>query len=392
MRILVLNSGSSSIKYQVLETSNRSRAVSGQIERIGSASGRLTQSCGNQQLEQRVQVVDHRAALALALESLAAAGVALTDLDAIAHRVVHGGSCFRDPVRIDAGVMERLRAAADLAPLHMPPNVLGMEVATELAPDLPQVAVFDTAFHQHLPPRAYTYALPAALRQEGIRRYGFHGSSHAYVARAAAAKLARPLAELRLITLHLGNGASVAAIKDGHSIDTSMGLTPLEGLVMGTRSGDLDPAIVLHLARKGDLDADGIEGLLTRESGLLGLCGESDMRVVLQRAASGDGAAALAVDVFCYRVRKYIGAYMAVLGGLDALVFTAGIGEHAEQIRWRCCEGLETFGIVLDAGRNSVDDGAAREISTDEAAVRVLVVPTDEELEIALAAAALLQG
>jgi acetate kinase len=315
------------------------------------------------------------------------------DLAAVGHRVVHGGERFSGPVLIDDDVLAAIRDLTSLAPLHNPSNALGIDVARRLYPDVAQVAVFDTAFHRTMPPRAYRYALPRDLADRyGIRRFGFHGTSHGYVARKAAEHLGRPLGELDLITLHLGNGASAAAVAGGRCIDTSMGLTPLPGLVMGTRTGDIDPAIVFHLHREAGMGFDEIERLFTKESGLAGLAGAGDLREVQRRATAGDENAAEAVDVFCYRVRGYIGAYAAALGRVDAIVFTAGIGENDAGIRARVCAGLEGFGVGVDAGLNTASGSGARTVSPPDARVAVLVVPTDEELEIALQALVLVGG
>jgi acetate kinase len=313
-------------------------------------------------------------------------------LGAIGHRVVHGGDEFTEPVLIDEQVVTRVEAVSNLAPLHNLANLAGMRVARELRPDLPQVAVFDTAFHHELPKHARYYALPLGLqRQQHIRRYGFHGVSHHYVAAAAAQWLGRPLEALKLVSLHLGNGASACAILGGHSVDTSMGFTPLEGLVMGSRCGDLDPALPGYIAAQLGLSGEQLDQWLNQQTGLRGLCGESDMRRIEQRRAAGDTDARLAFDMFCYRVRKYIGAYYAVLNGLDVLIFTAGIGEHSAAVRAAVCTGLDRLGIGADPERNTRVASGIAEISLPAAPVRVLVVPTDEELEIARATQACLR-
>ncbi len=371
MRILVLNSGSSSIKYELYDMVDRSLLIGGAAERIGEADSEL---------------VDHAAALDHIMGSLAAAGALddASELLAIGHRVVHGGEAFREPCLIDEEVVETIRELSSLAPLHNPANLLGIEVAIARRPDVPQVAVFDTAFHQSIPPRAYRYAVPEDwYRQHGVRRYGFHGSSHGYVTKRAARALERPLEETNVIVLHLGNGASVAAVRGGKSIDTSMGLTPLEGLVMGTRGGDLDPGVLLHMARHAGLSGDEIDATLNRRSGLAGLCGLSDMRDILRRETEGDARAKLALEVYVYRIRKYIGAYAAVLGRVDAIVFTAGVGENSPEIRERACAGLEVLGIRLDTGLNRADGSGARAIHQQGSSPAIWVIPTDEELEIA---------
>jgi acetate kinase len=391
MKVLVINSGSSSLKYRLFDTADGSTMVDGGIERIGepgtalrhrwrSRTGRL------EDLARAIAASDHRAAFAAILAVVNETGVTddIAQPDAIGHRVVHGGERFRTPTRIDADVVSAIRDLIPLAPLHNPANLLGIELCLELFPAVPQVAVFDTAFHQTMPARAYRYALPHSFYAEyHVRRYGFHGTSHAYVAKRAAAHLARPLGELKLITLHLGNGASAAAIEHGRCIDTSMGMTPLEGLVMGTRCGDLDPAIVFYLGRAAGLDNAALETLLGNESGLKGLCGANDMREVLRRMEAGVAPARLAFDVYCYRLRKYIGAYYAALGRPDAIVFTAGVGENAPAVRAGACAGLEALGIRLDADRNAAAAGEVSVIHAGGSDVRLLVVRTNEEREIA---------
>jgi acetate kinase len=368
-RVLVLNTGSSSIKYQLFDMGDRSVLAAGLVERIGEAAS---------------GVADHGEGFAGVFEALRSSGGLRDGLAGIGHRVVHGGERFSAPALIDEQVVAAIREQVPLAPLHNPANLLGIETAMAAFPDTPQVAVFDTAFHRTMPPRASRYALPRELADRlRIRRYGFHGTSHAFVARKAAEHLAVPPARLNLITLHLGNGASAAAVAGGRCIDTSMGFTPLEGLVMGTRSGDLDPAIVFFLHREAGMPVEEIDELLNKESGLKGLTGANDMREVERRAAAGDGAAREALDVYCYRVRKYVGAYAAALGRVDALVFTAGIGEHSRAVRAGVCEGLEGFGVRLDPARNGAPSQGPRTVSGDDSAVAVLVVPTDEELEIA---------
>jgi acetate kinase len=361
MLVLVLNAGSSSVKYQLVDSDTGQRLAGGIVE----------------------EVVDHAAALDAVVAEVERLG---RPIDAIGHRVVHGGDVFSEPTRIDDEVVEVIRDLVPLAPLHNPANLAGIEAARATWPTLTQVAVFDTAFHRTLPPAAYRYAVPAAwYEQHGVRRYGFHGTSHDYVSTRAADVLGRPRDELDLIVAHLGNGASITAVQGGRSVETSMGLSPLEGLVMGTRSGDIDPAVIGHVAAAtGQSEAD-VLAELNRSSGLLGLCGASDMREITERIASGDTsasdpAAELALDVFCHRIRKYVGAYVAVLGGCDALVFTAGIGEHSALVRTRVCAGLGVFGIEIDDDRN---DRSELVISTPAASTAVLVVPTDEEHAIA---------
>lgn len=382
--VLVINCGSSSVKYQLLSMDTEAVLAGGLFERIGEAGSRLRHRNGQAQESVRaLPASNHRDALTHIAAALREDGSPAT-LVAVGHRVVHGGERFQAPVRIDSEVLATLRKLADLAPLHNPVNVIGIEVAQALLPDVPHVAVFDTAFHQRMPPYAAHYAIPQDwYRRYGVRRYGFHGTSHDYVAQRAAQHLRKPHADLRLITLHLGNGASAAAIHGGHSIDTSMGLTPLEGLVMGTRSGDLDPAIIAYLQRVAGMDANQIDTALNNEAGLKGLCGTNDMREVLARAGAEDASAQLALEMYCYRIRKYIGAYMAALGGADALVFTGGIGENAAVVRARSVAGLEAFGIGIDAARNENVHAELAEVQSVQATVAILVIRTNEELQIA---------
>ncbi|RBY83597.1 acetate kinase [Geodermatophilus sp. TF02-6] len=395
-RVLVVNCGSSSLKYRVVDVDSGTSVASGLAERIGQPAGRLTHRSpdGEQHVVER-PLPDHGAALAAVLAAFDSCGPQLTDvgLTAVAHRVVHGGERFSAPVLVDDDVLAAIRDLSALAPLHNPVNAEGIEVARRAFPDLPHVAVFDTAFHQTLPPHAYTYAVPPQwARDHGVRRYGFHGTSHAYVSRRVAELLGRPVEEVNTIVLHLGNGASATAVAGGRSVETSMGLTPLEGLVMGTRSGDVDPAIVAHLRRTAGLDPDAVDRALNSSSGMLALAGHSDLREVHRRVADGDERAALALEVFCHRVRKYVGAYLAVLGRTDAIAFTAGIGENDAVVRQKTLAGLERLGIVLDERRNAQRSDDARRISADDSPVAVLVVPTDEELEMARQALDLLDG
>jgi acetate kinase len=384
--VLVVNSGSSSLKVELIDLERRAARASALVERIGEPRGRwrLRLERGArppEESERAAAFADHRAALRAIAEALRGVGAPA----AVGHRVVHGGEAFSAPARVDAEVIAAIRRLVPLAPLHNPANLLGIELCLELFPALPQVAVFDTAFHQTLPPRAYRYAVPEEWYvRHGVRRYGFHGTSHAYVARRAAEHLGRPAAELRLVTLHLGNGASAAAVAGGRCVETSMGMTPLEGLVMGTRSGDLDPAVPFHVARATGLAPAEIEELLNEASGLRGLCGANDMRDVLARIDAGDPRARLALEVYCHRIRKCVGAYVAVLGGLDALVFTAGVGENAPAVRALACDGLAFLGVRLDPHRNAAAAGEMAEIHAEGAPVALLVARTHEELEIAL--------
>jgi acetate kinase len=384
--VLVLNCGSSSIKYQLVDVANGTVTARGLAERIGEATGRLLHQGPGQEISEDEPITDHDAGLRGILAAFKQTGPPLTGgaLAAVGHRVVHGGDRFADPVLITDEVVDAIDRLTALAPLHNPANLAGIRVAQAALPDTPQVAVFDTAFHQTLPRYAYTYAIPPAWRtKHGVRRYGFHGTSVAYVTRKAAELLGRDVADCNLIVLHLGNGASATAVSGSHSIDTSMGLTPLEGLVMGTRSGDVDPAFVAHLRRVADLGAADVDQQLNRASGLTGLAGVNDMREIYRRAVSGEDDALLALEVYCYRIRKYVGAYYAALGRVDGIVFTAGVGENNPDVRARSLSGLERLGIELDPVRNASTDRKARIVSTDGADVAVLVVPTNEELEIA---------
>ena len=391
MKILVLNSGSSSLKFQLFIDGNLSVLASGLIEQIGAAHSAaqisfVDASGETQELRQSNPVADHRVAIEVMAEMLRVSGTLVDtgELAGIGHRVVHGGEAFRQPVRIDAKVIAGIEELIPLAPLHNPANLMGIRVTMEHAPQTPQVAVFDTAFHQSIPEHAYLYALPYSLyERQKVRRYGFHGTSHSYVARQAARHLDKPIEDLHIITLHLGNGTSAAAVSGGRCIDTSMGMTPLEGLVMGTRSGDLDPAILFYLARESGMDMDTLDTLLNKESGLKGICGENDMRTISQAAEKGDKQARLALTIFCYRLKKYIGAYMAALGGVDCIVFTGGIGENSAIVRQLSCQGLERLGVSLDTEKNSIRQKDILEIHTAESLVRLLVIPTDEEHEIA---------
>ncbi|MFC4060682.1 acetate/propionate family kinase [Planomonospora corallina] len=370
--ILVLNSGSSSVKYRLLSVGEwpapkaAVRLASGLVERIGEPGS---------------AVADHGRALEVVADELARVGFGLDspELMAIGHRVVHGGTAFTEPTLITDRVVEKIKKLVPLAPLHNPANVEGIQVARRLRPDLPQVAVFDTAFHCTIPEAAATYAIDRATAERyGIRRYGFHGTSHAYVSREAARLAGRE--HPNVIVLHLGNGASASAVADGRCVETSMGMTPLEGLVMGTRSGDVDPGVLIHLRREARMRTEEVDALLNRRSGLLGLCGDNDMRAVERRAAEGDPDAELALAVYCHRLRKYVGAYYAVLGTVDVIAFTGGIGENSALIRQRALTGLEALGIVLDPDLNAAGKGV---VSAGDSRVKVAVVPTDEELEIA---------
>lgn len=393
-RVLVINSGSSSLKYQVVDVAAGEALATGLVERIGGA-GRITHTVDGVKHPVDVEVPDHVAAMAAMADAFAEHGPDLDTLGlvAVGHRVVQGGRRFGRPVLVDDEVIEIIEDLSDLAPLHNPANVTGIKVAREHFADLPHVAVFDTAFHLTTPEVAHTYAIDRQVAAEHrIQRYGFHGTSHSYVSREAARLLGQDPADTNVIVLHLGNGASACAVRGGISVDTSMGLTPLEGLVMGTRSGDIDPAAVFHLARTAGMDIDAIDDLLNKRSGVLGLSGMQDMRDLSEAAEAGDAAAQLALEIYCYRLRKYIGAYTAVLGRVDAIVFTAGVGENADDVRAGALAGLEGLGIELDGEANLVRSKRARDIATPASRVRVLVIPTNEELEIAREAVEVVAG
>jgi acetate kinase len=368
--VFVVNSGSSSIKYQLVDVETGTAVVGGLIERIG---------------EPGAQAKDHAAGMKIALDALGEGH----NIAAVGHRVVHGGTVFTEATVITNKVQKQIEQLSPLAPLHNPANLIGIRAAIEALPGVPQVAVFDTAFHRTLKPDAYTYAIDATVAQKyGVRRYGFHGTSFKYVSERAAAFLGRPLADTKMIVLHLGNGASACAIDGGESIDTSMGMTPLPGLVMGTRSGDVDPAILSYLHREAGLGFDELDTLLNNQSGLLGLTGEGDMRDVQDAATKGDETAEAALAVYRHRIRHYVGAYLAQLGRLDALVFTAGVGENSVALRAQALAGLEGLGISVDPARNAAVSKTERSISPDGSPVAILVIPTNEELEIARQSAA----
>ena len=386
--VLVLNSGSSSIKFQLIEPETGKTPAHGLIERIGEPEGRIVFHHTTGVDERTAVVPDHRAGLRSVLEMLEGLGRPLHEVGivAVGHRLVHGGKVFYEPTLIDDDVVRAVAELSVLAPLHNPANVVGMEVAREELPDVPHVGVFDTAFFHVLPPHAATYAIDREVAHKNdIRRYGFHGTSHEYVSRRAADFLGRDIADLNMVVLHLGNGASASAIAGGRPIDTSMGLTPLEGLVMGTRSGDLDPGVVMHLHRAG-MDVDSIDDLLNRRSGLKGLAGVNDFRALLELVDGGDEDARLAFEVYVHRIRKYVGAYTFELGGVDAIVFTGGVGENNVDVRRDSLAGLERLGIVVDDDRNTAAAQGERRISADSSQVEVLVIPTNEELAIARAA------
>jgi acetate kinase len=394
MKILVLNCGSSSVKYQLIEMNGEQLICKGIVERIGAEDAILRyQPTGEPDLREVRRIGDHVEAIHAVLDSLLAPGTGVlqdkSEIAAIGHRTVHGGEAFANSVRIDDQVIQTIRDCSILAPLHNPHNLKGIEVCRQLLPDTPQVAVFDTAFHQTMPAASYLYALPYSFYEKlKVRRYGFHGTSHRYVAQEAADELGRPIRELRLITCHLGNGASVAAVLNGKSVDTSMGFTPLEGLVMGTRCGDIDPALVLYLMDALALSPEEMDNLLNKKSGMLGLSGVShDMREIEGEAQKGNEQADLALDIYCRRIVKYIGAYAAEMGGVDAIVFTGGVGENSHVVRRRVCRDLEFLGVAYSEAANMQHVPWAKEkpisphISVGP--TKVMVVPTNEELVIA---------
>lgn len=390
-KILAINCGSSSIKFELFDMSKNATIASGLTERIGESTGRQAFQLHNEEgpkeeFIEQATVPDHQQGLLRIAEWLTNSGAILSknDLLGIGHRVVHGGAEFSAAARINGKVLASIRNLIPLAPLHNPASLCGIEVAMATWPDTPQVAVFDTAFHQTIPPYAFHYALPADLAHKyRLRRYGFHGTSHQYVARQAAELLGQPSSDVNLIVLHLGNGASATAIRGGMSVDTSMGMTPLEGLMMGTRCGDLDPGLVLHLAQTTQRSVEDVDQLLNQESGLKGVCGFSDMREVLRKAKAGDQQAELAVEMYTYRIKKYLGAYFAVLPRVDAIVFTAGVGENAKEIRSRVCSNLEHLGIRFSHDRNGAVCKQSMSIHADGSATSIFVIPTDEELEMA---------
>ncbi len=390
MKMLVLNCGSSSVKYQLINGSNWKRICRGNISRIGSDDATVEhekESGSNVKLTK--QILNHEQAISHILESLlskkSGALKDISEIFAVGHRVVHGGEYFSQPTLINPEVVEKIDECSQLAPLHNPPQLKGIEACQKLVPGVPQVAVFDTAFHQSMKQKSYLYALPYEYYDKyRIRRYGFHGTSHYYVANKAAKLENRPINDLKIITCHLGNGSSVAAVKHGQCVDTSMGFTPLEGLVMGTRSGDVDCSAVLFLMRQEDLSADQMDTILNKESGLKGLSGKTnDMRTIIENMDASNGRSQNAFDVFCYRVKKYIGSYIATLNGLDVLVFTAGIGENSPMVRAKICEEMDNLGIQIDHYINNNTFGSETLISKKNSPVKIWVIPTNEELVIA---------
>lgn len=389
MKVFVINCGSSSLKYQLINMENEEVEAKGIVERIGISGSVLKHQTKNgEKVTIEGDMPTHKEALKSVIDALMHEkyGVIkdMKEINAVGHRVVHAGEKFACSVVITEEVINALKECIDLAPLHNPPNILGIEACQQLMPGVPMVGVFDTAFHQTMPKEAYIYALPYELYEKyRVRRYGFHGTSHKYVSLRAADMLGKDIKELKIVTCHLGNGASVTAVKNGKSVDTSMGFTPLEGLAMGTRCGDIDPAIVKFISEKEKLDLNGVDKLLNKQSGVLGVSGvSSDFRDIEEAAAKGNERAKLALDIFAYRVRKYIGAYAAAMGGIDAIVFTAGLGENSPEMRASICEGLEFLGVEIDEEKNNVR-GKEVDISKDGSKVRVLLIPTNEELMIA---------
>ncbi|MBE7013004.1 MAG: acetate kinase [Ruminococcaceae bacterium] len=396
MKILVINAGSSSLKYQFIDIDEKKVLAKGLCERIG-IDGKLTQKVsGRDDFVREDAMKDHSDAIRMVVEALTDSKVGvisdMKEIDAVGHRVVHGGELFSDSVVIDDKVMDALQQCVELAPLHNPANIIGIEACAKIMPGTPQVGVFDTAFHQTMPKKAFMYALPYEMYEKHkIRRYGFHGTSHKYVSGRAAEILGKKPEELKIITLHLGNGSSITAVDGGKSVDTTMGFTPLAGVCMGTRSGDIDPAIVTFLMEKEGLDKKGVDELLNKKSGVYGISGiSSDFRDLEKAASEGDEKAQLALDMFAYSVKRYIGTYAAVMGGVDAIVFTAGIGENTALMRAAITDGLEFMGIKVDPELNNVR-GVERDISAPGATVKTLIIPTDEEMMIALDTAKLVK-
>ncbi len=390
MKVLVLNCGSSSVKYQFIETETREFLAKGMVERIGMSSAVLThEPAGKKKIKIVGEILDHTIAIEYVIAVLLSPNHGVikdrSEIEAVGHRVVHGGETFKASALITEQVMEAIKENIELAPLHNPSNIKGILACKAHLPNTPQCCVFDTAFHSQMPPKAYLYGIPYQLyKKYKIRRYGFHGTSHRYVSERAAELLNKDISQLKIITAHLGNGASIAAIKYGVSVDTSMGFTPLEGLLMGTRSGDIDPSLVTYIMGKEGLSLSEMNALLNKHSGLLGVSGESsDMREIEKALSEGDKRSAFAFDIFVYRIKKYIGAYAAAMGGLDALVFTGGIGENSALVRKNVCENMEFLGIEIDHKKNENSTGEV-DLSSLSSKVRILKIPTNEELIIAL--------
>jgi acetate kinase len=389
MKVLVINAGSSSLKYQLIDMSNESPLAVGLCERIGIDNSIITQKrFDGKKLEKQVDLPTHKIALEEVVKALTDSefGVIkdMAEINAVGHRVVHGGERFTSSALIDEGVEQAIKDCFDLAPLHNPPNMMGIEACAEIMPGTPMVAVFDTAFHQTIPKYAYMYALPYDLYEKyGVRKYGFHGTSHMYVSQRAADMLGKPIEDTKIITCHLGNGSSITAVKSGKSVETTMGFTPLEGVAMGTRCGSIDPAVIPFVMEKEGLSSREVDTLMNKKSGVLGVSGISnDFRDLDEAATHGNERAELALEVFTYKIRKVIGEYSAVLNGPDAIVFTAGIGENSASIRKRILTGLDNLGIKIDEEKNKIR-GQEVDISTPDSKVRVLIIPTNEELSIA---------
>ncbi|WNR44217.1 acetate/propionate family kinase [Paenibacillus roseipurpureus] len=399
MKILVMNSGSSSLKFQLFDMTTEGLLLKGCIERIGSETGIITlKRDGRDEVKWTREILHHSEAVRSMLKFLTHTEVGvlqdMNEIKAVGHRIVHGGEWFRSATLINPDVQHKIRQLYDLAPLHNPAHMVGIQAVLEHLPEVPQIAVCDTAFHQSIPQKAYLYPIPYSLyKKYGIRRYGFHGTSHEYVSKRAAQFIGKPIEHLKIITCHLGNGASCSAVEGGQSIDTSMGMTPLEGLMMGTRSGDIDAAIIPYLLSKEDLTMNEINSMLNKHSGLLGISGmSSDVREIQQAALEGEPRAVLALEMYEYRIRKYIGAYCAAMNGIDAVVFTGGVGENSAYLRQKICEQLTYLGLKLDVEKNMERTQGERLISTASSSVSILVIPTNEELLIAQKTFSVLMG
>jgi acetate kinase len=389
MKILVINAGSSSLKYQLIDMTNETVLAKGLCDRIGIDNSFIKQSRGSEDaVVISKELKNHKDAIEAVISALTDEKIGviknMSEIAAVGHRIVHGGEKFNSSVVIDQKVMDAVRECIGIAPLHNPPNIIGIEACQQLMPNVPMVAVFDTTFHSSMPDYAYLYALPYEMYEKyGIRKYGFHGTSHKYVSERAAAMLDKPLSELKIITCHLGNGSSICAVNKGKSVDTSMGFTPLQGLAMGTRSGTIDPEVVTFLMEKENLDVKGISTLLNKKSGVLGISGvSSDFRDLHDAADKGNKRAELAIKIFCYGVKKFIGEYIAVMNGVDAIVFTAGVGENNSIARKQIVDNMDFLGIKIDDAKNKIR-GQEIDISTEDATVKTLVIPTNEELAIA---------
>ncbi|MBN1349122.1 acetate kinase [candidate division KSB1 bacterium] len=399
MKILIINCGSSSVKYQLIDPETKVALAKGNVARIGMSGAVLTHlRHDGDEVKLTGEILDHTVAIEYVLSILLSPNHGVledrSEISAVGHRVVHGGEEFSSSVLITPDVIKKIREFFELAPLHNPHNLRGINACLKLLPNVPQVAVFDTAFHSQMPECAFTYGIPYVLyKRYGIRRYGFHGTSHYYTSRRAYNLLGKSKEESKVITCHLGNGCSISAIKHGISIDTSMGFTPLEGLIMGTRSGDIDPSVILHIMGREEIGLSEANNLLNKHSGLIGISGESsDMRDILQGMQNGNHRAKLAFDMFCYRLKKYICSYIGVLGSVDALIFTGGIGENAVEVREKSCENLDFMGIKLDKALNNKTRGTEAEISSAKSRVKVFVIPTNEELVIAIDTKRIVQG